>query len=78
MEYNPDSHKDPDQEMNEIKKLKYLKKRETKAAVRELKKDNQFLAEVALKERKEKDKGKKKKFLSSYQPNFINYFITLS
>lgn len=50
-----------DKEQNEIKKLKYKLKKETKGAIREIRKDAQFLAKEGLKERLQKDKVRKDK-----------------
>lgn len=45
-----DKHYDPNAERREASKLKAEHKREKKAATREIRKDNQFIASVKLKE----------------------------
>ena len=59
--YAPGRRFDPDSERNEASKLKALVKKERKGAVRELRKDNRFLAGERQKIQREKDaeyKGK--------------------
>ena len=56
--FSAERSRDPDEERREERKLKHLHKKELKGAKRELRRDNQFLAEVQHKEKKEKDQGK--------------------
>ena len=60
--YNPDRHYDPDRERSELNKLKAEHKRERKGALRELRKDANFIARESLREKKEKDAAYEKKF----------------
>jgi nucleolar protein 14 len=60
--YNPDRHYDPDRERSELNKLKAEHKRERKGAMRELRKDANFIARENLREKKEKDAAYEKKF----------------
>jgi nucleolar protein 14 len=60
--YNPDRHYDPDRERSELNKLKAEHKRERKGAMRELRKDANFIARESLREKKEKDAAYEKKF----------------
>ena len=60
--YNPDRHYDPDRERSELNKLKAEHKRERKGAIRELRKDANFIARESLREKKEKDDAYEKKF----------------
>lgn len=53
--YNPDRHYDPDRERSDLNKLKAEHKRERKGAIRELRKDSNFIARESLREKKEKD-----------------------
>ncbi|KAI9142636.1 nucleolar protein 14 [Paraphysoderma sedebokerense] len=55
--YSLDRHYDHDKQRAETQKLKRQYKKEFKGAVRELRKDNLFLANLKLKEKKEMDKG---------------------
>ncbi|KAJ2649059.1 nucleolar complex protein 14 [Coemansia sp. RSA 1250] len=55
--YNPETHYDPDRDRSEILKLRRQVARERRGAVRELRRDAQFLAGERLKEQKEKDKS---------------------
>lgn len=48
-------HQDPDKARAELTKLKRLTKREHRGALRELRKDNQFLANVTATKQREKD-----------------------
>lgn len=59
--YNPNRKFDPDTERAEASKLKSLYKKEKKGAIRELRKDNKFLAseDQKLKAIKDADYGKK-------------------
>lgn len=61
--YNPDrkSALDPDAERVQIQKMKALIKKERKGAIRELRRDNQFIAEVRRKDQAEQDQSYKKK-----------------
>ena len=60
--YNPDRHYDPDRERSDLNKLKAEHKRERKGAMRELRKDANFIARESLREKKEKDAAYDKKF----------------
>jgi nucleolar protein 14 len=60
--FNPDRHYDPDRERSELNKLKAEHKRERKGALRELRKDANFIARESLREKKEKDAAYEKKF----------------
>ncbi|OXV09322.1 hypothetical protein Egran_02918 [Elaphomyces granulatus] len=60
--FNPDRHYDPNQERAELNRLKAEHKRERKGAMRELRKDANFIAREALKEKKERDVAYEKKF----------------
>ncbi|TKA22914.1 hypothetical protein B0A50_07853 [Salinomyces thailandicus] len=53
--FNPDKHYDPDKERSEAAKLQKEYKRERKGALRELRKDANFMAREQLKEKREKD-----------------------
>ncbi|SPO21562.1 related to NOP14 - nuclear and nucleolar protein with possible role in ribosome biogenesis [Ustilago trichophora] len=61
--YNPDrkSALDPDVERVQIQKMKALIKKERKGAIRELRRDNQFIAEVRRQDQAEEDRTYKKK-----------------
>ncbi|KAJ1033240.1 hypothetical protein NDA13_001237 [Ustilago tritici] len=61
--YNPDrkSALDPDAERVQIQKMKALIKKERKGAIRELRRDNQFIAEVRRQDQAEEDQSYKKK-----------------
>ncbi len=58
---NPLRRNDPDSERAATAKLKALYKKERKGAIRELRKDNKFLAGEKAKERKEKDEEYEKR-----------------
>ncbi|RMD44139.1 hypothetical protein DV735_g931, partial [Chaetothyriales sp. CBS 134920] len=60
--YNPDRHYDPDRERAELSKLRAEHKKERKGAMRELRKDANFIAREKLREKKEKDEAYEKKF----------------
>lgn len=60
--YNPDKHYDPDRDRAETSKLKAEHKRERKGAMRELRKDANFIARESLKEKKERDSAYEKKY----------------
>ena len=60
--YNHDRHYDPDRERSEMNKLKAEHKKERKGAMRELRKDANFIAREQLREKKEKDAAYEKKF----------------
>ncbi|KAF7503862.1 hypothetical protein GJ744_003059 [Endocarpon pusillum] len=60
--YNPDHHHDPDRERSQLNKLKAEHKREKKGALRELRKDANFIAREQLREKKERDAAYEKKF----------------
>ncbi|KAI8141261.1 nucleolar protein 14, partial [Fennellomyces sp. T-0311] len=53
--YSLDKHYDPDRERSEYNKLQAQIKKEKKGAMRELRKDNMFMAREKVKERKQKD-----------------------
>ena len=53
--YSYDRHYDPDRERSEYNKLQSQIKKEKKGAIRELRKDNMFMAREKVKERKQKD-----------------------
>ncbi|OBZ82885.1 putative nucleolar complex protein 14 [Choanephora cucurbitarum] len=53
--YSMDRHYDPDQERAQQRKLEAQLKKEKKGALRELRKDSQFIARERVKERKQKD-----------------------
>lgn len=59
--FNPDKHYDPDKERTESKKLAAEYKREKKGAVRELRKDANFMAREKLKEKRATDEAYEKK-----------------
>ncbi|KIV85739.1 hypothetical protein PV11_01400 [Exophiala sideris] len=60
--YNPDRHYDPDEQRSQLSKLKAEHKKERKGAMRELRKDANFMAREQLREKKEKDAAYDKKF----------------
>ncbi|KAL8714876.1 MAG: hypothetical protein Q9220_001389 [cf. Caloplaca sp. 1 TL-2023] len=60
--YNPDKHYDPDRDRAESNKLKAEHKKERKGALRELRKDANFIARESLREKKERDAQYEKKF----------------
>ncbi|MCJ1272527.1 nucleolar complex protein 14 [Puttea exsequens] len=60
--YNPDKHYDPDRDRAESSKLKAEHKRERKGALRELRKDANFVARENLREKKERDSAYEKKY----------------
>ncbi|KAI4144605.1 MAG: hypothetical protein L6R39_004114 [Caloplaca ligustica] len=60
--FNPDKHYDPDRDRAELNRLKAEHKRERKGALRELRKDANFIARESLREKKEKDAQYEKKF----------------
>lgn len=60
--YNPDKHYDPDRDRADMSKLKAEHKRERKGALRELRKDANFIARESLKEKKERDSAYEKKY----------------
>lgn len=53
--FNPDKHYDPDKERSESRKLQKEYKRERKGAVRELRKDANFIAREQLREKRVRD-----------------------
>jgi nucleolar protein 14 len=59
--FSIDKHYDPDKERAKINKLKSQYKKERKGAIRELRKDSQFIARQRISEIKEKDAIYKKK-----------------
>ncbi|VBB72492.1 Putative nucleolar complex protein 14 [Podospora comata] len=60
--FDPNKHYDPDRERAELAKLKKEHKRERKGALRELRKDNAFMARENLRVKKEKDAAYEKKY----------------
>ncbi|EZF31560.1 hypothetical protein H101_04828 [Trichophyton interdigitale H6] len=60
--FNPDRHYDPDRERAELSKLKAEHKREKKGAMRELRKDANFIARESLREKKERDAEYERKY----------------
>ena len=60
--YNPTRHYDPNRERAELAKLRAEHKKERKGAMRELRKDANFIAREQLREKKEKDEAYDKKF----------------
>ena len=62
LSFNPDKHNDPDRERSELSKLKAQHKKERKGALRELRKDSNFIARENLREKKESDAAYDKKF----------------
>lgn len=60
-DFSRDRRSDPDAERNEAKKIKALYKKERKGAIRELRKDNKFLAVERAKEQKAKDEAYEKR-----------------
>lgn len=60
--FNPTRHADPDRERANINKLRAEHKRERKGAMRELRKDANFITREALREKKEKDEAYERKF----------------
>ncbi|KAK5112480.1 hypothetical protein LTR62_004237 [Meristemomyces frigidus] len=59
--YNPHNHYDPDKERSESHKLRKEVKRERKGAIRELRKDANFVARTQLEEKRERDAEHEKK-----------------
>ncbi|KAL1917482.1 uncharacterized protein VTP21DRAFT_3875 [Calcarisporiella thermophila] len=53
--YSVDRHYDPDRERSQLAKLQKQHKRERKGAIRELRRDNSFIARERLKQQREKD-----------------------
>ncbi|KAL8931418.1 MAG: hypothetical protein Q9211_006976 [Gyalolechia sp. 1 TL-2023] len=60
--FNPDKHYDPDRDRAEMNRLKAEHKKERKGALRELRKDANFIARESLREKKERDVQYEKKF----------------
>lgn len=60
--FDPDKHYDPDRERAELAKLKKEHKKERKGAMRELRKDANFMAREKLRVKKAKDEAYEKKF----------------
>lgn len=60
--FNPDRHYDPDRERAELNKLKKEHKRERKGALRELRKDANFIARESLREKRERDEEYQRKY----------------
>ncbi|KXT07637.1 hypothetical protein AC578_10186 [Pseudocercospora eumusae] len=61
-DFNPDKHYDPDKERSDANKLQKEYKRERKGALRELRKDANFIAREQLKEKRERDAEYEKKY----------------
>ncbi|PSR82165.1 nucleolar protein 14 [Coniella lustricola] len=61
-DFDPDKHYDPDRERAELAKLRAEHKKERKGAMRELRKDANFLAREKLRLKKEKDSAYEKKY----------------
>ena len=59
--YNPTSHYDPDRQRSELNKLQAEHKKEQKGALRELRKDANFMAREGLREKRERDEAYKRK-----------------
>ncbi|KJZ76715.1 hypothetical protein HIM_04051 [Hirsutella minnesotensis 3608] len=60
--FDPDKHYDPDRERAELAKLKAEHKKERKGAMRELRKDANFMAREQLRVKKAKDEAYEKKY----------------
>ncbi|RDW81780.1 snoRNA-binding rRNA-processing protein NOP14 [Aspergillus mulundensis] len=60
--FNPDKHYDPNRERAEVNRLKAEYKRERKGAMRELRKDANFIAREKLRDKKEKDAEYERKY----------------
>jgi nucleolar protein 14 len=60
--FDPTKHYDPDKERSDAAKLQKEYKREKKGAVRELRKDANFVAREQLREKREKDAAYEKKY----------------
>jgi len=60
--FNPDKHYDPDRERADASKLQAEYKRERKGALRELRKDANFVAREQLREKKERDAEYERKY----------------
>ncbi|PYH99527.1 Nop14-like protein [Aspergillus ellipticus CBS 707.79] len=60
--FNPNKHYDPDRERAESNRLKTEYKRERKGAMRELRKDANFIAREKLRDKKERDAEYEKKY----------------
>ncbi|KAL3306494.1 Nop14-like family protein [Colletotrichum asianum] len=60
--FDPNKHYDPDRERAEMAKLKAEHKKERKGAMRELRKDAQFMARENLRVKKAKDEAYEKKY----------------
>lgn len=60
--FNPDKHYDPDKERSDAAKLQKEYKRERKGALRELRKDANFIAREQLREKRERDAAYEKKY----------------
>jgi nucleolar protein 14 len=60
--FDPNKHYDPDKERAEAAKLQREYKREKKGALRELRKDGNFIARESLREKKDKDKRYNEKY----------------
>jgi nucleolar protein 14 len=61
-DFNPERHYDPNRDRAELNRLRAEHKRERKGAMRELRKDANFIAREALREKKEQDAAYEKKY----------------
>lgn len=61
-DFNPDKHYDPNRERAESNRLQKEYKRERKGAIRELRKDTQFVAREQLRDKRERDAEYEKKY----------------
>lgn len=61
-DYKPDKHYDPNQDRAESNRLRKEYKRERKGAMRELRKDSQFVAREQLRDKRERDAEYEKKY----------------
>ena len=60
--YNPTSHYDPDRQRSELSKLQAEHKKERKGALRELRKDANFMDREGLREKRERDEAYEKNY----------------
>ncbi|KAF2187769.1 Nop14-like protein [Zopfia rhizophila CBS 207.26] len=60
--FDPNKHYDPDKERSEAARLRKEYKREKKGALRELRKDANFIARERLREKREKDRAYEEKY----------------
>jgi nucleolar protein 14 len=64
--YMRTKHKDPDADRAELAKLKALHRKEKKGAMRELRKDNRFLADVQREKQEAKDREYKARMVKAF------------